>query len=163
MAMALLEQLRRARIREEVAGAYGPAEGDATLERALWLLLTARAADLAELWRGRPMPVEGLLSAEGFGEQRRAHGSVSLEHGPCLRYRILFAAATGGLLRLEARRRLSLRGLPPDITVLRGRIVDARGRAVARALLRFDPRRQLRLDFGRGIARTDEVTPSSWR
>jgi hypothetical protein len=149
MAMALLEQLRRARIREEVAGAYGPAEGDATLERALWLLLTARAADLAELWRGRPMPVEGLLSAEGFG--------------PCLRYRILFAAATGGLLRLEARRRLSLRGLPPDITVLRGRIVDARGRAVARALLRFDPRRQLRLDFGRGIARTDEVTPSSWR
>jgi hypothetical protein len=47
--------------------------------------------------------------------------------------------------------------------VLRGRIVDARGRAVARALLRFDPRRQLRLDFGRGIARTDEVTPSSWR
>jgi hypothetical protein len=151
MAMAWLERLRALRVREDLAGGYGPGDAAAPHDQALSLSLTACACDVPGLVRGRPMPVEGLLHAEGFGEPCAARGLVCLERGPSLRYRLEFVAQGNRLLRLEAERRLSLRGVPVPITVVRGRIRDAEGRIVGRATLRFDPRNRLRLVGGHRV------------
>ena len=152
MAMAWLERLRALRVREDLAGGYGLGDGAAPCDQALSLSLSARACDVPGLLRGRPMPVEGLLHAEGLGAPCAARGSVCLERGPRLRYWLELVDREGRLLRLEAKRRLSLLGVPVPITVVQGRIEDAEGRIVGRATLRFDPRHRLRLVRGRRAA-----------
>jgi len=137
--MAWLDQLRMVRVREEMFGAYGPDEGREPLERVLSLSLSARARDLPTLARARPVAVDGLLRADGLCGACATQGSIRLERGPSLLYELTFVDQGQRLLRLRARRRLSLRGVPVAITVVRGRICQANGRAVARVTLRIDP------------------------
>ena len=60
-----------------------------------------------------------------------------------LRYQVEFTTNENEPHRFDGERKLSLKGLPVALTVLRGQITSGDGKSVGRALLRFDLRNEL--------------------
>ena len=127
---------------ETMAGGYRlDAAEDAHLDLPISLQIELHASSWRSLTRGQ-LELQGELDAGGFADHKTVSGTLRLR-GRTLRYAFVFQDNQGEPFRFVERRMLRLGGLPSEMTVLRGRFEDARGRVVGRVLLRIDLRTQL--------------------
>ena len=87
--------------------------------------------------------VEGL--AEGAGEGVPAEGAVTVRllEERRIPYDLSFAADDGRRLRLRGQRDFFVHDMVDSLTILPASLYDDEGREIGRAMLRFDPRREL--------------------
>jgi hypothetical protein len=116
------------------------------LERAM--SFTIRARSLA--WRrflSRPeVEIEGEIDAEGFADHRYLQGTLGMDpiRTRILPYAFRFTANDGAPYAFAGKKVIRVGHLVESMTVLPGAIVDAAGKSVGSALLRFDLKHDLR-------------------
>jgi hypothetical protein len=118
---------------------------DEPRERAMSFTIRARSFTWASFLRRPEVDIEGEVDVEGFADHRHLHGTLGMDP---LRTRILpyafrFAANDGAPYAFAGQKRIRVGRLLESMTVLPGAILDAGGKSVGEALLRFDARRDL--------------------
>ncbi len=114
-------------------------------DRALSFTIRARSFTWASFLRQPEVAIEGEVDAEGFADHRHLRGTLGMDP---LRTRILpyafrFAGNDGAPYAFAGKKTLRAGRLMESMTVLPGAILDAGGKSVAEALLRFDIRSDL--------------------
>jgi len=114
-------------------------------DRAMSFTIRARSRTWASFLRRPQVDIEGEVDAEGFADHRYLHGTLGMDP---LRTRILpyafhFAANDGAPHAFAGEKTIRAGHLVESMTVLPGTILDAGGRGVGEALLRFDLRSDL--------------------
>jgi hypothetical protein len=120
---------------------------DEAHDRAMSFTLRARSFTWASFLRRPQVDIEGEVDADGFADHRYLRGTLGMDP---LRTRILpyafrFTANDGAPYSFEGKKTLRIGRLVESMTVLPGAILDAGGKGVGEALLRFD----LRSDLGK--------------
>jgi hypothetical protein len=131
------------------------------LDRAMSFTLRARSFTWASFLRRPEVAIEGEIDAEGFADHRYLQGTLGMDplgvlqtlgaapadfpRGRVLPYAFRFTANDRAPYSFAGKKTLHLGSLVESMTVLPGAILDAGGKRVAEALLRFD----LRSDLGR--------------
>ena len=115
-------------------------------ERPMQFTLRARSPRLGEFLRRREVSIEGEVDAEDFADHRPLRGTLGLDvlGTGLLPYRFDFTANDGLAYRFDGMKRVRLARLMRTMTTLPAEILDAAGKAVATAELRFDVRSDLR-------------------
>ena len=114
-------------------------------ERPMSFTIRARSKPLLAFARRREVEIEGEIDAEGFADHRHLRGTLGLDplFTKKLPYSFSFKANDGADYSFVGQKTFGKGRLIEAATVLPGRIVDATGRTVAEALLRFDLRGDL--------------------
>jgi hypothetical protein len=107
------------------------------------LLVEARAT--RETLRSPALGVSGTIELEGFATKRTCEGRVALKiaNEQRIPYDLRFTGNDGRPYQLFAQRDLSVPKLADALTTLNASVCDESGGEVARAVLRFDARREL--------------------
>ena len=128
--------------REIQSGAFALGADASHLDRPMTLYLGWRVRSLRTLARDG-IELEGEMHAPGFADHQCARGRLTMPARGRLRYQVEFTTNENEPHRFDGERKLSLKGLPVALTVLRGQITSGDGKSVGRALLRFDLRNEL--------------------
>lgn len=120
---------------------------DDARDRRMSFTIRARSFTWASFLRRPEVDIEGEVDAEGFADHRHLRGTLGMDP---LRTRILpyafrFSDNGGAPHTFAGKKTIRAGRLLESMTVLPGSILDAGGRAVGEALLRFD----VRSDLGR--------------
>jgi hypothetical protein len=114
-------------------------------DRAMSFTIRARSRPLLAFLRRREVEIEGEVDAEGFADHRHCRGMLGLDPllTRTLPYAFRFTANDGASYTFEGKKTLRVGRLAESMTVLPGLILDAAGKQVGEALLRFDLRSDL--------------------
>ena len=128
----------------ETMGGSFRLEGE-PLERAMSFTIRARSLTWARFLSRPEVDIEGEVDAEGFADHRYLHGTLGMDplRTRRLPYAFRFAANDGAPHTFAGEKTLRADRLIQSLTVLPGAILDAGGKAVGEALLRFDVRGDL--------------------
>ena len=129
---------------ETMSGSYH-LEGAPARERAMSFTIRARVHSLARFLRDRIAHIEGEVDLEGFADHRAMRGTLEIDplFGKKLVYSFGFTADDGRACRFEGQKTVDFTRLLDTMTTLPGLIVDADGKTLGRARLRFDARSDL--------------------
>jgi hypothetical protein len=116
-------------------------------DRAMSFTIRARSLTWASFLRRPQVDIEGEVDAEGFADHRYLRGTLGMDplRTRTLPYAFRFAANDGAPHAFVGEKTMRAGRLVESMTVLPGAILDAGGKSVGEALLRFD----LRSDLGR--------------
>src|SRR5271170_2026481 len=116
-------------------------------DRPMSFTIRARSFAWASFLRRPEVEIEGEVDAEGFADHRYLRGTLGLDtlRTRTLPYAFQFVANDGTPHAFTGEKTIRAGSLVESMTVLPGAILDAGGRGVGEALLRFD----LRSDLGR--------------
>jgi hypothetical protein len=114
-------------------------------DRPMSFTIRARSSTWPNFLRRPEVDIEGEVDAEGFADHRYLRGTLGLDvlSTRALPYAFRFAANDGSPHTFTGRKVLRAGRLVESMTVLPGAILDASGRRVGEALLRFDLRSDL--------------------
>lgn len=114
-------------------------------ERPLAFTIRAISGRLASFVRRPQTEVEGELHAEGFADHVPVRGTLGLDllRDRTLRYDLSFPGNDGQSYRFKGHKTVQLGRLVATMSELPAALLDAQGREVGRALVRFDVRRDL--------------------
>lgn len=128
---------------ETMAGSFR-LSGDA-LDRAMSFSIRARSFTWASFLRRPEVEIEGEVDAEGFADHRYLHGTLGMDplRTRTLPYAFRFSSNDGAPHSFAGTKVIRAASLVESMTVLPGAILDASGRTVGEALLRFDLRGDL--------------------
>lgn len=118
---------------------------DESHDRPMSFTIRARSSTWASFLRQPEVDIEGEIDAEGFADHRYLRGTLGMDplRTGVLPYAFRFAANDGAEHAFAGRKTLHAGRLVESMTVLPGAILDAGGKRVAEALLRFDARTDL--------------------
>lgn len=114
-------------------------------DRPMSFTLRARSRGFRSFLRKREVEIEGEIDAEGFADHRYLRGTLGMDPilTRTLPYAFRFTANDGAPYAFVGTKHIVLARLVESMTVLPGAIVDAAGKEVGDALLRFDLRSDL--------------------
>jgi hypothetical protein len=114
-------------------------------DRAMSFTVRARSFTWASFLRRPQVDIEGEIDAEGFADHRYLRGTLGMDplRTRTLPYAFAFAANDGAPHTFAGTKTLHVGRLIESMTVLPGAILDAGGKRVAEALLRFDVQHDL--------------------
>jgi hypothetical protein len=113
-------------------------------DRPMSFTIRARSSTWASFLRRPEVEIEGEIDAEGFADHRYLRGTLGTDPRTLtLPYAFQFAANDGAPYAFTGEKTLRAGSLVESMTVLPGAILDAGGRGVGEALLRFDLRSDL--------------------
>jgi hypothetical protein len=129
--------------RETMAGSYELVGGGA--ERPMAFTIVARTGPLRSFLRHPEAEITGEVDAEGLADHRPLRGTLTMDvrGEQTLKYLFRFTGNDGAAYVFEGTKHLDARELTESVTVLPGVIRAEGGEEVARAVLRFDLRRDL--------------------
>lgn len=133
------------RFRETMRGSYYRV--DAPVEdRAIEIVLTVETTDLRRFARDKTWTVTGHIDAEGLATRRALDGTLEMRlfDERRLPYRCRFTGDDGAAYELRGQKELLPISPIDSLTVLPASIYDANGEEIARVVLRFDARNELR-------------------
>lgn len=115
-------------------------------ERAIRFTITARAANVTRFLRDKVVDAEGEIDIEGFASSRPALGALVLKliEDQRLRYDLSFEADDGKAYMLRGEQDVLFIAILDGMTTLPASIYDSAGKEVARAILRFDVKADLK-------------------
>ena len=114
-------------------------------DRSMSFTVRARSFTWASFLRRPQVDIEGEVDAEGFADHRYLRGTLGMDplRTRTLPYAFEFAANDGARHTFTGTKTLHVGRLVESMTVLPGAILDAGGKRVAEALLRFDVQHDL--------------------
>jgi hypothetical protein len=117
------------------------------LDRAMSFTIRARSFTWASFLSRPEVDIEGEVDAEGFADHRYLRGTLGMDpiRTRTLPYAFRFTANDGAAYAFAGKKTIRVGRLVESMTVLPGAILDAAGKGVGSALLRFD----LKHDLGR--------------
>jgi hypothetical protein len=130
--------------RETMTGSY-TLTGQPGIERPLTFTLRVHADDAVAYARDRLMKVSGTLEMEGFADEVAVAGTMLLTPlvKRVIRYELAFVANDGLTYKLVGQKDIRLSELVETLTTLPAQILDASGKPVAKAQVKFDLRADL--------------------
>jgi hypothetical protein len=116
-------------------------------DRAMSFTIRARSFTWRSFLKRPEVEIEGEIDAEGFADHRYLRGTLGMDplRTRTLPYSFRFTANDGASYSFTGTKIIHAGRLVESMTVLPGKILDASGKSVADALLRFD----LKSDLGR--------------
>jgi hypothetical protein len=114
-------------------------------DRPMSFTVRARSPRWRSFLRKREVEIEGEVDAEGFADHRHLRGTLGMDAvvTRTLPYAFRFTANDGASYAFVGKKTLVATRMLESMTVLPGAILDAAGREVGEALLRFDVRSDL--------------------
>jgi hypothetical protein len=131
--------------RETMSGTYHRL--DAPLEeRAIAFTIGARVSGLKQFLRDKVAHIEGEVDVEGLADCQPLVGTLTLKllDEKRLAYSFAFRANDGNDYRFHGQKDVMLIALVSTMTTLPASLYDAAGKEIARAVLRFDVRSDLK-------------------
>jgi hypothetical protein len=134
----------RLTFRERMRGSYHLL-AEPLSDRVAELDLEVSARATRDTLRAPALGAAGTIDLEGFATRRPCEGRVALKiaNEQRIPYDLHFTADDGRPYQLFAQRDLSVPKLADALTTLNASVCDESGAEVARAVLRFDARREL--------------------
>ncbi len=122
------------------------------MDRPMSFTVRARSRGWASFLRRREVEIEGEIDVEGFADHRYLRGTLGMDTllTRTLPYAFGFTANDGQRYTFAGEKTVRVARLVESMTVLPGAVLDAAGRQVGEALLRFDAQRDL-VDFLKGF------------
>jgi hypothetical protein len=114
-------------------------------DRPMSFTVRARSPRWRSFLRRREVEIEGEIDAEGFADHRYLRGTLGMDAlvTRTLPYAFRFTANDGGDYSFTGEKTIHVANMVESMTVLPGAILDAEGREIGGALLRFDLRADL--------------------
>jgi hypothetical protein len=133
------------KFRETMRGTFHRLDSPAT-DHAIEIALAVEAEDVRRFARDKTWTVTGHIDAEGFAARRAVEGTVQMHLFDEQRvpYRLRFTADDGAAYELRGQKEFFAVAPLESLTVLPASIYDARAEEVARAVLRFDARNEMK-------------------
>jgi hypothetical protein len=133
------------RFRETMRGTFHRLDEPAH-DRAIEIALAVEADDVRRFARDKTWTITGHVDAEGLAARRAVEGTIEMHLFDERRmpYRCRFTGDDGAAYELRGQKEFFAVAPVESLTVLPASIYDARGEEVARAVLRFDARNELR-------------------
>lgn len=128
---------------ETMAGSYEVIGGG--VERPMAFTIVVRTGPLRAFLRHPEAEITGEVDAEGLADHRPLRGTLTMavRGEPTLNYLFRFTGNDGTAYVFDGTKHIDARELTESVTVLPGVIRAEGGEEVARAVLRFDLRRDL--------------------
>lgn len=114
-------------------------------ERAISFTVGARVDGMSRFVRDRKAAIQGAIEIEGLASHNAARGTMVMDPilGKQVGYELEFQDDEGRPLRLSGRKSVEFLRVMHTMTTLPAELLDAQGRRVGQAVLRFDVRSDL--------------------